>query len=560
MKACPTTFSHPSEAQQLNGLGPKLCDRLTDKLKAYNAENGLPMPEKPKKAAKPKRSSTDAGEEPEKAPKKRKTQMYVPKQKSGAYAIVLALSTLDPASNNALSKADVIQIAQPYCDASFTVGTDTTKHYTAWASMKTLETKELVCTKGHPTKRYYLSDEGWETALACRKIAEEAGVALPGTAAHVPKQPHSRESAGASAQSTSLDSRPRPIDIEELDDDSEPRGDPSAARPAIPRRLAALSDADPLRSRDLTIVLPPDSFEILLVLDSREIRSSTDRTYISDELLKKGVKSITRALPLGDVVWVAKLKAGYADQLRAANPEDEGEFSTEVVLDYILERKRLDDLISSIKDGRFHEQKFRLRKSGVPNVTYLVEAFSISAERSETYGQSLETAITSTQVVNDIFVKQTDKLDESIKYLARMTQTLQKLYSRKEVLVVKSHRIDTTTYLSMMAELRKKHYQSTVGVTLSAFSSLCNKNDDLTLRDVYLKMLLCVRGVTADKAVEIQKIWPTPNALIEAYESCPSAKDRETMLSTRLSNAIPRKKVAKSLSTKIAQVWHSSAS
>lgn len=49
MKACPLEFQHPSQAQQLNGLGPKLCDRLTDKLKAHCEENGLPMPEPPDK-------------------------------------------------------------------------------------------------------------------------------------------------------------------------------------------------------------------------------------------------------------------------------------------------------------------------------------------------------------------------------------------------------------------------------------------------------------------------------------------------------------------------------
>ena len=44
MKACPLTFNHPSEAQQLHGLGPKLCDRLTERLNQHCAENGLPMP------------------------------------------------------------------------------------------------------------------------------------------------------------------------------------------------------------------------------------------------------------------------------------------------------------------------------------------------------------------------------------------------------------------------------------------------------------------------------------------------------------------------------------
>ena len=47
MKACPLTFTHPSEAQQLNGLGSKLCDRLAERLKEHCEENGLQMPEVP---------------------------------------------------------------------------------------------------------------------------------------------------------------------------------------------------------------------------------------------------------------------------------------------------------------------------------------------------------------------------------------------------------------------------------------------------------------------------------------------------------------------------------
>lgn len=53
MKACPLVFQHPSEAQQLNGLGPKLCDRLTDKLRGYCVQNGLPEPEAPHQSRRP---------------------------------------------------------------------------------------------------------------------------------------------------------------------------------------------------------------------------------------------------------------------------------------------------------------------------------------------------------------------------------------------------------------------------------------------------------------------------------------------------------------------------
>ncbi len=51
MKACPLVFNHPSEAMQLHGLGPKLCDKLEDKLREHCTENGLPMPKLPRKRA-----------------------------------------------------------------------------------------------------------------------------------------------------------------------------------------------------------------------------------------------------------------------------------------------------------------------------------------------------------------------------------------------------------------------------------------------------------------------------------------------------------------------------
>lgn len=547
MKACPTEFSHPSEAQQLNGLGPKLCDRLTEKLKKHNAEYDLPMPEKPHKATKEKRAANADVDTDPVAPKKRKTTKYVPKLRSGAYALVLALATLDPDENRALSKAELIAIAQDNCDSSFTTGSDTTKHYTAWSSMSNLIDRELVCTKGHPTKRYYLSDEGWETALACQKIAGVVESSKNADGAKKQTQPISMRKSTKTSTGQKLQAQ--------ADDMVELSSEPDVVQSPPERRVVPPMRVQPVQSDGDTILLTPGSFDVQLVLDSREVRSKTDRDYIADELRKQGVRSFSRSLPLGDILWVAKVKPEHTERFLASNKHDDEEGNDEIVLDYIVERKRLDDLISSIKDGRFHEQKFRLRKSGVPHVTYLVEAFSISAEKSDTYGQSVETAITSTQVVNDIFVKQTNKLDETIKYLARMTRTLQDMYSTKAIRVVRSDSINTDTYLRMMDRLRKIHHNSTVGTTFSAFNALCAKNDDMTLRDVYLKMLLSARGVTADKAIEIQRIWPTPIALIEAYEACATAKDRENMLSNRLSTAIPRKKIRKALSTKIANVW-----
>ncbi|CAO3653335.1 unnamed protein product [Cunninghamella echinulata] len=85
----------------------------------------------------------------------------------------------------------------------------------------------------------------------------------------------------------------------------------------------------------------PEEYTIMMVLDNREVKMKTNREYIQDTLCQKGVHVMKRALDLGDVIWVARHKTT----------------NEEMFLDIVVERKRLDDLVSSVKDGRYHEQK-----------------------------------------------------------------------------------------------------------------------------------------------------------------------------------------------------------
>jgi crossover junction endonuclease MUS81 len=118
---------------------------------------------------KSKRTSSegDAGSQPAKKP--RKTKTYAPALRSGPYALILALGSLDEHSNQSMTKAQLIEKAQPYCDSSFTVPPDPSKYFTAWNSMKTLLQRELIYTQGHPLKKYSLTEEGWEVAKALKK-------------------------------------------------------------------------------------------------------------------------------------------------------------------------------------------------------------------------------------------------------------------------------------------------------------------------------------------------------------------------------------------------------
>lgn len=259
-------------------------------------------------------------------------------------------------------------------------------------------------------------------------------------------------------------------------------------------------------------------------------------------------------------MWVAKFK----DPTFLSRYGEEGD---EIMLDWIIERKRLDDLVGSIKDGRFHEQKFRLRRSGIKNVIYLIEEFNVTYDSSSAsalkYQEMVASAIASTQVVNGYFVKKTRNLDDSIRYLARMTSLLRKMYESPSagntpttpLALIPSRQLSSSqAYLTTIDRLRSENLSTTFGVTFSTFSAITSKSDVLALRDIFLKLLMCTRGVTGDKALEIQRRWPTPRALVEAFEAL-SPEDRECMVSERMKALVGRKKIAKTLSKKIAEVW-----
>ena len=534
--------------------------------------------------------------------------------------------------------------------------------------MKTLQAKDYVCEFGRPTKKYALTEEGWEVASRMRMVGRlddrkimgddleaETGRAMAenastfeamgqsrgtstsaqiATAQHPPAlirassmpQSSSRTQHRFANFATELNFNedtandlvnemsplipavlqpPEPALLPRANPDSEfieilsssppsqsPRTKPrnkssrdiSTQPPAIdpsnhdatknfqpPRKVSNLStNQNP--STDPTLLslptfkpiqLPPGSFTIHLILDNREVRSKTDRDYIQSSLLSHGIQPTTRSLEIGDCLWVARVHD--PSLLTRYGEESEGSgSSSEIMLDWILERKRLDDLIGSIKDGRFAEQKFRLRRSGVKNVVYVVEDITLAAEVAQKYHEHMTSAIASTQVVDGFFVKRTRKLDDTIRYLARLTRLLKSTFEPRALRVIPSHVLDRQTYLPLQASLKEPHY-----ITYSSFASLASKNDALTLRDVFLKMLMCVRGISGEKAIEIQKRWRTPRAFVEALERCEvenegretdgsaakAAKRKRELVWSVAGNLVGRKKIGKAVSAKVGEIW-----
>jgi len=145
-------------------------------------------------------------------------------------------------------------------------------------------------------------------------------------------------------------------------------------------------------------------WEVVLLIDNRE-ESASKRLQFSLE--SKGVICENLPLSLGDYLWVFRnVTTGF-----------------KYVSDYIVERKTAGDLASSIKDGRFKEQKLRLHNCGLQHVIYLVEG-SLSSQ-NQTPVVILEDALAATQICDGFRLKRTRSHDETVEYLANQYHLIQ---------------------------------------------------------------------------------------------------------------------------------------
>ncbi|KAI1289065.1 Crossover junction endonuclease mus81 [Mortierella claussenii] len=290
------------------------------------------------------------------------------------------------------------------------------------------------------------------------------------------------------------------------------------------------------------IVYQPGTFEVCLVLDIREVRTLTDRDYIGQKLKDRGIKVIKRALDIGDVIWIARLK------------ESSHSVPNELVLDYILERKRMDDLVYSIKDGRFNEQKFRLRRSGLGHVIYLVETHKMG-EQYDIGADAIRTAMTSTQVHDGFFLRRTNHTDQTIDYLVSVTNALRHLYENETLYGIPDAVVERASYLDLQAHLQETMPDRTYLTSYRSFGSLNGKSETLMVKDTFVKMLMTIRGISSEKAVEVARVYSTPRAMFSALDDEASKTKRDSIIAKASSN-VGRKKIGEALSRKIAEVWY----
>jgi len=199
------------------------------------------------------------------------------------------------------------------------------------------------------------------------------------------------------------------------------------------------------------------NWDVVLLLDTREVAGRTDRSYMSAQLLSAGVNVEVRSLVVGDMMWVARrrqwshgaafshaapqelrdMALGLPDPVsnvkptrkqRAAATAAIAKYSSncgaqqDYPLNFLVERKTCVDLEASIIDGRYFEQKARLAATGL-RVTYVIEGDPTKLNNrgfQRLTPKHLTTSMVTTAVANGFHVVTTHSIDATISWLARM--------------------------------------------------------------------------------------------------------------------------------------------
>ncbi|PWA60036.1 restriction endonuclease, type II-like superfamily protein [Artemisia annua] len=223
-----------------------------------------------------------------------------------------------------------------------------------------------------------------------------------------------------------------------------------------------------------------DVYEVVLILDDRE--KFTRESQRSSKLLQQvklhfKIPIEVRRLPVGDGIWIARHK----------------QLGSEYVLDFIVERKNVDDLRSSIRDNRYREQKVRILRSGLKRLIYLVEGDPNACESAE----SIKTACMTTEILEGFDVQRTSGLGDTLRKYCHLTQSI------------------TQCYESLSNETKDQDFP--ICPPFDQFIDRCKELDEMTVSDVFATQLLQVPQVTEEIAIAVLDLYPTVISLARAY-------------------------------------------
>jgi ERCC4-type nuclease len=247
--------------------------------------------------------------------------------------------------------------------------------------------------------------------------------------------------------------------------------------------------------------IPQDN--IFLIVDNREKGPKGEK--FPEEILKirPDIQVKEGNLAVGDFMWT------YID------PENGLEF----VLDFIIERKTIEDLAKSILDGRYNEQKYRLKNCGIRNIYYFFEGSSYTLPRGNISKSAITTAIFNTLNIHDINIVKSSSIEDSVNFLIKMDDII-----RKNAEMYSTISLNTNNdYSQFQPEILNK-------VLLSEFTQSNAKTKNSSIENIFVRQLRCFDDCGAKSVDVLRKVFKCPKFIFEIVSKIDCEETKENLI------------------------------
>ena len=158
----------------------------------------------------------------------------------------------------------------------------------------------------------------------------------------------------------------------------------------------------------------------LVILDKMErFRNSDGKTSGGERwrifgglLESSGSVYEPRVLPCGDALFIARNRRTGEEQ----------------VLDYIIERKTVDDYASSVKDGRLSKQAYLLGQTGIKQRMFVIEGDITKLSRQYSNDPQIHKKLADLEVNDGFHVVYTNDISETVSFYTSIHNRLQRQF------------------------------------------------------------------------------------------------------------------------------------
>ena len=223
---------------------------------------------------------------------------------------------------------------------------------------------------------------------------------------------------------------------------------------------------------------------------------------------------------------------------------------------YIIERKAVNDLISSIKTGRYQEQKIRIKSTKV-NASYIIEGNINYINSNDTINglkvTQLQGVFSSLLLKDNIPYLMTKNIQDTYDYLIYIIKKVLSLYYKKNN---NNNNINSNNNININNNVNNETNLESQNIMDNNENDYIKtiktrKKDNIDQRTCFIAQLMVIPGISHNIALEISKHYKSWFDLCITYLGIEENERPNLLASMLIDYGSTRRRLGKSLSSKV---------